>query len=284
MTPDLSFRTAYHDDPAARRALSGFLGRIHGLDLDRWDEAGFWDPRYRPFSFFDGGEVVSNVCVYSMRMVIDGARIDVAQISGVGTDPDRRQRGLNGELTRRALAWADARHAFTYLFADAEAVPYYERRGFRALAEARVRIPAPRCAPRPGARPVAPTAPSLFDAFRRRAPVSQRLGVLEPRLGVFHALCGLLGELVAVDELDTVVGLRRGDGEITITDVVAPNVPTFADLFPFLSAGEADVVFAFEPDSLGVTGGERIPHDGSAFVRGPCPLRPPVTFPDTARA
>lgn len=95
----LTLRTDYWDDLAARGAFKDFLIAIHGLDLSEWESAGYWDYAYTPFSFFDGGQVVSSVCVYSLEAVIDGARARVAQLSGVGTLPDWRRKRLNRQLT-----------------------------------------------------------------------------------------------------------------------------------------------------------------------------------------
>ena len=78
----LSLRTGYWDDLAARDAFKEFLITIHGLDLSEWESAGYWDYAYAPFSFFDGEQVVSSVCVYSLRAVIDGEPARVAQLSG----------------------------------------------------------------------------------------------------------------------------------------------------------------------------------------------------------
>ena len=91
---DLEFREAYWDDRKARQAFKEFLVEIHGLDLSAWEQAGFWDEDYRPFTLFDAaGRVVSSVCVYSVEMLVHGESCRAAQISGVGTLPDRRRQG-----------------------------------------------------------------------------------------------------------------------------------------------------------------------------------------------
>ena len=73
---------------------------------------GFWDHGYRPFSLFDGSNIVSSLCVYSMDMTINGEHRLVAQVSGVGTLPEYRRKGLNLELTQKAMAWAKTEHDF----------------------------------------------------------------------------------------------------------------------------------------------------------------------------
>ncbi len=48
----LVYRMAYAEDPVARRAFKEFLFTIHGLDLTLWEQKGFWDELYTPFSLF----------------------------------------------------------------------------------------------------------------------------------------------------------------------------------------------------------------------------------------
>ena len=59
-----TFRENYSEQPGpGRDSLIAFVREIHGLDLTLWNELGFWDTAYRPFSFFEGDEIVSSVCL-----------------------------------------------------------------------------------------------------------------------------------------------------------------------------------------------------------------------------
>ena len=109
---NLSYREDYWDSPELKEQFLSFLIQIHGLDLSRWDKMGFWDRKYRPFSYFDGDSLISNVCIYSMDMTIQGQRRLVAQVSAVGTLPEYRRKGLNIELTQKAMDWARVNHDF----------------------------------------------------------------------------------------------------------------------------------------------------------------------------
>jgi len=62
MNTDPTFRENYGDNPGQKKALMDYLVQVFGLDLSLWDELGFWDDHYRPFSYFRNGVVVSNVC------------------------------------------------------------------------------------------------------------------------------------------------------------------------------------------------------------------------------
>lgn len=293
----LCFRQAYFDDPAPKAEFLRFLQDIHGLDLGPWDRAGLWDPCYVPFSFFEGDRLVSNVCVYSLPMVVAGEECRVAQLSSVGTAPTHRRRGLNRELTTAARTWCrEQDHRFLFLFADREAVPYYTRLGFRAQPQWRFRCPAP-SATGPDRRsplvPLDPTHPDTLDFLagivERRTSVSRTLGHRSTALFLFHALYSLRDCLYHLPELDVVVAARAEAETLVLHDVVGPHLPSLATLHPHLpNEGITSYEFGFCPDLLEVEGEVRSEHDDGedgTHVDGPFPFPDsPFRFPSTAHA
>ncbi len=284
-------RTAYWDDPEARRAFKEFLAEIHGLDLTPWEEAGYWDDLYRPFSFFDRGRVVSNVCLYSMDMTVAGERRRVAQVSAVGTRPEYRRRGLSGRLTELALDWAAPGHHGAFLFADEGALAFYAARGFEPVEE---RIPVLAVDPppvRPGLRRLDPDDPAdrgrIWDLAQRRSPVSDRLGVQNPRLLMFFFLQLFREGTFLVPDPEAVVFLKREPDRLTLFDVIAGRMPSFAELHPYLAgAPHGEVRFRFPVDRLGVEPTRWEPLVGNnAHVRAPFALPAGAgCFPFTAQA
>jgi GNAT superfamily N-acetyltransferase len=289
---ELVFREAYWGDMAARRAFQRFLVEIHGLDLHDWEAAGYWDDDYRPFSYFDGqGRVVSSVCCYSLETVLRGSRSRAAQISGVGTAPERRRLGLNRELTERALEWARRDHEFVFLFSDQDAVPFYERCGFLPQDQQMPHVRVSPREPRAGMRALDVDLPAdreqLLDRATRRAGVSSLLGVLNPKLFMFHALYTLRGLLFEIPELGLVIALRRDAARVTILDLVGPRIPRFEEIYPYLASPRTtEVAFHFVPDALALPEVQwhALPGD-NLHVREGFPLRGErFLFPFTAHA
>ncbi len=287
----LEFRTDYWDDRRARAEFQAFIRQIHGLDFSLWQDMGCWDPLYRPFSSFDGERLVASTCLYSMDMVVRGQRRRVAQISGVGTLPEYRRRGLNRRLTERALEWARPDHDFVFLFADEEAFPFYAATGFRPVQEQAPSVLAPPVSPRAGLEPVDPTDPAVFAALRRaaerRCPVSRQLGVLNVELLLFHALYPLRGFLYSLPALGLFLAFTRDEDGVRLFDLVGERVPAFAELWPYLSEGRAErVEFRFPPDQLELSELEWAPLLGNGtHLRGDFPLEgEPFLFPFTAHA
>lgn len=290
----MDFRHDYWDDPVAREAFKVFLQEIHGLDFSAWEAAGQWDAAYRPFSFFDRkGAVVSSVCAYEMDLVVDGRHARALQLSGVGTHPGSRRKGLNRELTTRALDVAGRAAEFVFLFADEEARPFYARCGFQPVAESRPSASVAGRRARSGLRKLDPLLPpdwSLLESHARcRTPVSLRLGVLHPKLLMFHVLYTLADRLYHLPALEVIVALEHVGTQLFLYDVIGPRIPTLAELRPYLAREETEeVVFQFLPDRLepadlrwtGIPESESGLHD-----RGDHPLRGErFLFPFTAHA
>jgi hypothetical protein len=222
--------------------------------------------------------------------VVNGHRCRVAQVSGVGTLPEYRRRGLNRELTRVALEWARREHAFVFLFADADAVPFYHQCGFRPVREFASRVTRSDLRPRAGLRKLDPLQAAdrnlIFEHARSREAVSERFGNLNPELVMYHALYGLRDHAYYIQDLDTCVFFRRRDGRTIIFDLITGRVPSIAALAPYLAAGETEEFeFRFSPDKLDLPETPLVElHGNHPHLRGECPLGPPLIFPHTCHA
>ncbi len=289
---NLTHHAHYFDDPARRQAFIRHLETIHGLDLTLWHERGAWDrTHYTAFSLFDGPEVVATVNVYSLDLVVNGALTRVGQLSGVGTLPEYRRRGLARWLTERALAWAEPLHEGFYLFASEEARPLYRSAGFVPVQEHITRLPGQSAARAHAPRRLQLDTPADFELLWERAhercAVSERLGVLNPSLLLFHALYGMKDALFEVPELELVLMARAEAGRLDLFDVIGPEVPPLSALRPFLAAFPHEALHIhFHPDRLDLDGeGERViaPPNGT-HVRAPFRIPEGAVFPVAARA
>lgn len=285
----LSLRTGYWDDLAARGAFKEFLITIHGLDLSEWESAGYWDYAYTPFSFFDGEQVVSSVCVYSLEAVIDGEPARVAQISGVGTLPAWRRRGLNRQLTEHALEWARDAHQAVFLFADTDAVPFYTAVGFTPIDEFVECVEVRPAASKGGAVKLDPGKKEhrdrIYKCAEGRGPVSEKFSVLNPKLFAFHCLHSLKDRVYEIPDLECLVCYERPDGCLKIFDIVSEKPPAFEQIYQYIACdGDREVEFHFHTDKLGLGKLQARPLFGNnPFVKGAFPMKNPV-FPYTCRA
>ncbi len=288
---DVTFRENYWDSPERKRAFMDYLVRVFNLDLSLWDRLGFWDDRYRPFSYFDHDKVVSNVCVYSMDMTVQGRCCRVAQLSAVGTLPEYRRRGLSRQLIRTAMEWANGTHDFFFLFADEDAFGFYAARDFRKADEYKTRISLSGESPRPGIVKLDMSKSDDIDRVYRiaagRTPVSDILGVTNAKLFIFWCLYGLRDHVYQIPDLDILVLYKRDRELVTIYDIVGPIMPAFDDIYPYVcDPGDKAVEFLFMTDKLRVRDTEYIKVEGNGtHVHGKFPLESaPFIFPFTSQA
>ena len=251
----LSYKENYWDSCEMKAEFLSFLERIHGLDLSLWDKMGFWDEKYRPFSYFNGNALVANICVYSMNMTIQGKRRLVAQISGVGTIPEYRRKGLSFDLTQKALEWARNSHDLLYLFAEIEAAGLYQKCGFRQINEYKACVSVSGKDAQPGAVKLdiqrKEHVEQIYRIASEREPVSDILGVSNSKLFMFWCLYSLKDYIYYISDLNLLVIFKLDKGLLTIFDIAGANVPSFATIYPYIcSKTDEKVEFLFMVDKM----------------------------------
>lgn len=286
---DLTLKTEYWGDLPAREAFKKFILEIHGLDFSPWESHGYWDDAYTPFSFFEGDRVVASVCIYLLDALIDGEPTCLAQISGVGTLPEWRRRGINRELTDIGLQWARGKQSGLFLFSDTDAIPFYERCGFAPAEEYIEIVEATPLRSRGGTVRLDPgKKPDLDKIYRyaeRRSPISNRFSVLNAKLTMFHVLYYLGDHAYEIPDLGCIIFYKRTEGRLDIFDILGESIPPLKDLYPYIADDSDKVIeFHFNTDKLGLDGVRTRPLFGNhLFVRGTFPVDRPV-FPYTSRA
>lgn len=100
----MRFSNQIKQDETLRNAFFALANKVHGLDLDRWYDAGWWDDSYIPYTYFDNGKAVANVSVFDLHFALNGEAKHYIQLSTVMTDPDYRRQGLATDLLRRVIA------------------------------------------------------------------------------------------------------------------------------------------------------------------------------------
>lgn len=286
---NLTFRSQYWSDPQAKAAFKRFILETHGLNFSKWDEQGFWDEAYTPFSFFIGEEVVASVCIYLLDAIVQGKPEKLIQISGVGTHQDWRRQGLSRKLTELGLDWAGKSPAGLFLFADGDAIPYYEKTGFHAGNEylhtgqitpteskkglVKLDLSNPR------------TLQKVYSYAQRREPISDNLSILNPKLLMFHALYTLSDLAYEIPKLDCIIFFKRQNQQLHIYDILAPTLPDFDSILPFIALpDDRAVIFHFSADKMGLTHLEiQLLQGENFYTREHFPIDP-VIFPYTSRA
>lgn len=273
--------------------LDDLVREVFGLDFAPWRALGFDFPEYTPFTREEGGCAVANVSASPMQLTVGGQDVTAVQVGTVCAAPSHRGRGLVRSLMERAHAHHEGRCAFFYLFANASVPAFYQRFGYRPLPQHRFSCPAPPFRATGGrARRLSVVNRDDLLRMRRtadeRAPVSLRLGVrAQAWIWLFHARLLHADHLAWLEPLDVIAVSRRDRGTLHLYDLVGPEVPTLAEVYPYLGDPTCrEVRFHFTPDRLRVPGLVASPaEDLPVFVRGELPdPGGPFLFPATAEA
>lgn len=286
------FKENYWDNSQHKRSFIKFVTQTHNLDLTFLDTNGFWDENYRPFTFFEGAAVISNVCVYSMELLVRGVPKSVAQISAVGTAPQFRRRGLNRELTQRAMDWAAENHEFFFLFSDeGAALSFYAACGFRPVSEYKTQISVVGQKQKSNLLQLDVRNQEHLQRMYRfaceRTPVSDVLGVFNAKLFMFWCLSHLKDCIYYCADLDVLVLFRRNGSALTLFDIVGRNMPEFSALYPYIAGpDDLSVEFLFMTDKLNLDEAKFVKTDGNRMhLYGEFPLEETeIIFPYTGHA
>jgi GNAT superfamily N-acetyltransferase len=255
----IEYRSNYFDNPDAKASFERYAKKIFGLDFSRWKARGLWDDQYQPFSAFVGGECVASICVYPSEMRVDGVKRRGAQLLTVGTLPEYRSQGIQGEIWRRVQAWIHQECDFTFLFTDESAAGFYERLGLRRQPEYFETVQCPQLASHAGLRfkklnlEQDGQYATVERSAKEREMVSNRLGFFNPNLLLFMFLYFYQSQSYYLEDIDTVIVVEETNDRLRIHDIVAKKMPKLSDVGFFLAQFEKEEIeFLFCTDRLGV--------------------------------
>lgn len=125
----------YKNNNELRGKFNELTREIFGLDFEDWYQRGFWDERYVCHSFFENGQIISNVSTSKFDLVIKGKVFQAIQIGTVMTKTEFRGKGLAVELTKIVIDKYRSDFDFFYLFAHDKVWDYYKKQGFIPIDE-----------------------------------------------------------------------------------------------------------------------------------------------------
>lgn len=122
--------TGYMEDPALRQKLNLLTQETFGFDFEDWFTEGYWEGDYIPYSYEDKETLIANVSVNRMEFIQNGQERHYIQLGTVMTKKEFRNQGYARKLMERVLADYAENCDGIYLFANLEALGFYEKLGF----------------------------------------------------------------------------------------------------------------------------------------------------------
>ena len=130
----------YMRDDTLRHALNDLTKKTFGFDFEDWVTGGYFEGDYIPYSFIEDGKIISNVSANRMTFLQNGVERNYIQIGTVMTDEAYRRQGLAKKLMEHVIKqYKDDCDGF-YLFANPDAVVFYNRCGFSKETEYRYSV------------------------------------------------------------------------------------------------------------------------------------------------
>lgn len=130
----------YMRDDTLRHALNELAKKTFWIDFEDWVTGGYFEGDYIPYSFMENGKIISNVSANRMTFLQNGVERNYIQIGTVMTDENYRRRGLAKKLIDHVIEqYKDNCDGF-YLFANLEALEFYDQCGFSRVTEYRYEV------------------------------------------------------------------------------------------------------------------------------------------------
>lgn len=130
----------YMRDDTLRHALNELAKKTFWIDFEDWVTGGYFEGDYIPYSFMENGKIISNVSANRMTFLQNGVERNYIQIGTVMTDEAYRRQGLAKKLMDHVIKQYENVCDGFYLFANLDALEFYDQCGFSRVTEYRYEI------------------------------------------------------------------------------------------------------------------------------------------------
>lgn len=242
----------YKDHQNYRLSFNKLANQTFGIDFEQWYQQGFWSEKYICYSYVNDEEVISNVSINLMELMIEGRHQKAIQIGTVMTEPAYRRQGLALQLMNKVFEDYDQVYEIYFLAADHEAVPLYEKCGFRPNEENQYKVDL--TGYKRIQHPLKPTVLSterMIDLKRKKKPLSTILSVVNDEwVLMFYYLSGYKHSIYQVQKDVYVIFEIEGD-RLNLYDIFSPWKVDLQELIEKISPQHIHTVFLhFTPDQL----------------------------------
>jgi GNAT superfamily N-acetyltransferase len=255
---NLHFDHSYCDNHLKRKALIALFEMVFGISSDFLScfyERGYWDPTYRPYSFFKGNKVVANVSMFDMPLVINGQNVKAAGIQSVMTYPSYQGKGLIRKLFVEIFSRYEHQYPLFFLYTQIPAM--YQKFGFRVLSQyhficedvEKIGKQKPLMELDMHNEQDANMVRKMFD---KRAPVSHVFGFRHHQNAFFfQVLSGDTKVKVAyAPTLDVVLVYNRSNTTLHLYDIIGSRIPNLHVITSCFDFDFSKVEIHFSPDLL----------------------------------
>ncbi|HEY8422196.1 MAG TPA: GNAT family N-acetyltransferase [Thermoclostridium sp.] len=217
------------------------------FDFQFWYDLNLWDENYESYSIIDNGEMVSNICVYKTKILLNQKQYSALSVGAVATKKEYRGRGLSRVLMEHIIKKYE--NVPMYLSANDSVVDFYPKFGFKRVYE---KLPVCECAINNDAKPnmLSYDDPKVWNYVYNRVNFSQKLDCLNTAsINIFHIYWGYLKNCIyELPEIDTMVIAQQKGEILKLIGVFSLKDICFAELVRYLPfTNVKEIEFGFMP-------------------------------------
>jgi len=234
------------NDKEYQRRLNALLKPIF-LDFQFWYDLDLCDENYESYSIMQDDAIVSNVCIFKVKGVCNGAAFEALSLGAVATRADCRGRGYARVLIKHIIT----KHPDMpmYLYANESVLDFYTRFDF---ARAYEKLPTAVYAihNENATNKLAYTDPKLREYVYHNKNLSERFDCVNTQsVNMFHLCEGAYADcLYEISECETLVIAQQNGGTLHISSMFSRQDVSFATLakaLPFCNVSR--LTFGFMP-------------------------------------
>lgn len=234
------------NDKEYQAKLNRLLKNIF-LDFQFWYDLDLWDDQYESYSIQEDGEIVSNICVYRMKVLFDKKPYTALSFGAVATKDEYRGRGYSKILMEHIL---DKYKDYPmYLAANDSVLNFYPRFGFERFTE-KLPVCDRKINNQCKAVKLSFDDPKVRNYVSKRVNFSDKLDCLNSySINLFHIYWGYLKDhMYEIPELETMVIAEQNDTTLKLIGVFSLREIGFAELEKALPFSNVDrIEFGFMP-------------------------------------
>jgi len=260
------------NDKHYQQMLNKLLKEVF-FDFRFWYDLDLWDENYESYSIIENNEIVSNICVYKTKLLLNGNQYPALSFGAVATKKEYRGRGLSRKLMEHIIGKYDGMPM--YLGANESVIHFYPRFGFERVFE---KLPVCICKVDNDISPrkLRYDDPKVWNYVYNRINFSQKLDCLNAAaINIFHIYWGYLKDFIyELPDIDTLIIAEKKGTTLNIWGVFSLREVTFSDLVRFLPFSNIDrIEFGFMPYWSDINYTMEEFETDPFFVRGmPCDL------------
>jgi len=203
------------------------------LDFQFWYDLNLWDHNYESYSIMENEQIVSNICLYKTKLILNEKQCSALSVGAVATKKEYRGRGYLRSIMEHVTKKYDGTPM--YLSANENVINFYPKFGFERIYE---KLPVAEYLVHNDILPekLSFDSEKVWHYVYNRKNIGKKLDCLNTAsINLFHIYGGWLKDYIYdIPALDTIVIAQPEETVLKMIGVFSLNQIEFSDLAKYL--------------------------------------------------